>query len=470
MARHSTVFERQRPSEALVDHALSGVRDDCFWLDDVTRVEYPRLPADTRADLVVVGGGYCGLWTALLAKQRDPGRRVVLLEGHCVGWAASGRNGGFCEASITHGEENGRSRWPTEYPTLEEMGRANLASIAETVERFGMEVEYEATGELAVAVEPHQVDELRASGAELLEGPALRRLVNSPTYLAGVLDPDCALVHPAKLALELARVATELGVEIFEHSPVLDLGADARTGPVSVHTAAGVVRAERVALATNVFPALLKRYRPFTVPVWDFALMTEPLSAEQRAAIGWSDRFGIGDLANQFHYYRQTRDHRILFGGYDAIHHPGRQLHRRHEQRPATFRLLAAHLLTTFPQLEGIRFTHQWGGAIDTSTRFAAFYGTGFGGRVAHAAGFTGLGVGATRFAGNVLLDLLAGEKTERTALEMVRKLPLPFPPEPFASIGIELTRRSLDSADHRQGHRNLWLRTLDHFGLGFDS
>jgi len=129
-----------------------------------------------------------------------------------------------------------------------------------------------------------------------------------------------------------------------------------------------------------------------------------------------------------------------------------------------------SHLLTTFPQMEGVRVTNTWGGVIDTSTRFCAFFGQAYGGRVAHAAGFTGLGVGATRFKADVLLDLLDGLDTERTRLEMVRRKPVPFPPEPFARAGIELTRWSLESADHHQGRRNLWLRTLDRLGLGFDS
>jgi len=178
----------------------------------------------------------------------------------------------------------------------------------------------------------------------------------------------------------------------------------------------------------------------------------------------------MDDLANQFHYYRLSADNRILFGGYDAVYRFGGRLDHSHEQRPETHRRLASHLLTTFPQLEGLRVTHQWAGAIDTSTQFCAFYGLARQGRVAHAAGFTGLGVGATRFAGDVLLDLLDGKPTGRTRLEMVRRKPWPFPPEPIASLGIQATRWSLDRADHRQGRRNLWLRTLDRLGLGFDS
>jgi glycine/D-amino acid oxidase-like deaminating enzyme len=227
---------------------------------------------------------------------------------------------------------------------------------------------------------------------------------------------------------------------------------------------------DRVALATNVFPSLLRRSRLLTVPVYDYVLMTEPLTSGQRAAIGWAKRQGVGDLANQFHYARLTRDDRVLYGGYDAIYHTGRKVRASYEDRAESHRRLASHFFTTFPQLEGLRFSHRWAGAIDTSTQFAAFHGLARRGRVAYAAGFTGLGVGATRFAAEVMLDRLAGLDTERTRLSMVRHKPLPFPPEPVASLGINLTRWSLDRADHRLGERNLFLRTLDRAGLGFDS
>src|SRR5262249_61649088 len=118
----------------------------------------------------------------------------------------------------------------------------------------------------------------------------------------------------------------------------------------------------------------------------------------------------------------------------------------------------------------GLRFSHAWGGAIDTCTRFCAFFGQAYAGRAAYALGFTGLGVGATRFGAEVMLDLLDGLDTERTRLRMVRKKPMPFPPEPLAWAGIQMTRRSLAQADRNQGARNVWLRTLDKLGLGFDS
>jgi len=345
---------------------------------------------------------------------------------------------------------------------------ANLNAIETTVQQLGLACDYERTGELDVALEPHHVAELRASGAAVIERHDLRQMVDSPTYLAGLLDPDVALVHPAKLAAELARAAEDMGVEIFETSRATGLSTTG--GRVRVTTDRGEVTARHVALATNAFPSLLARYRWHTVPVYDYALMTEPLSAEQLASIGWEGRQGIGDMANQFHYYRLSKDNRILWGGYDAIYHYGRRIRREYERRPATFRTLAEHFFTTFTHLAGLRFTHRWAGAIDTSTRFCAFFGLARGGRVAHTAGFTGLGVGATRFGAEVMLDLLDGVDSERTRLEMVRRGPAPFPPEPLASLGIQATRWSLARSDHRGGQRNLWLRSLDALGLGFDS
>ena len=460
-----TVFERRPPSAAAVDHSLTGAAHEVFWLDGLGRPTHPELIDQHAADLVIVGAGYTGLWTAIRAKERDPGRRVVVVEAGQVGWAASGRNGGFCEASLTHGEENGRSRWPDEYDQLEQLGRANLAAIAATVDRYGMNVELERTGTLSVATEEHQIAWL-AGDRDVLDGPATRSLVDSPTFLAGSWDrQDTALVHPGKLALELARVATDLGVQIFERSRV-EVVED---GPV-VRTARGEVHADQIVLATNVFPSLLRRNRLQTVPVYDYVLVTEPLSTEQKAAIGWQGRQGVADLANHFHYYRLTADDRILFGGYDAVYHFGGKVRPAYEDRPETYARLASHLLTTFPQLEGIRISHRWAGAIDTCSRFCAFFGTARQGRVAYAAGFTGLGVGASRFAADVMLDLLGGVPTERTELAMVRERPLPFPPEPLASLGIRLTDWSMHRADHRQGRRNLLLKTLDALGMGFDS
>ena len=467
---HQTAYERHAPDPRQVTRALAPAEQGVFWLDDAgDAVARPPLTSTVGADLAVVGGGYLGLWAALLATRRDPGRRVVLVEGETLGWAASGRNGGFCEASITHGEANGRSRWPEEYDELERLGVENLDALERDIETLGIDCQWERTGVLSVAIEPHQIEWLGDAG--VLDAAATRAQIDSPLFLAGSWEKEhTALVHPGRLARELGRVAAEAGVEIFEGSSVVGIDSSGSGGPVTLRTARGSVRADKVVLATNVFPSLVRRTRPLTVPVYDYVLMTEPLSDAQLASIGWANRQGLADLANQFHYSRLTRDNRILYGGYDAVYFRGGRLKAAYEDRPETFARLASHLLATFPQLEDITFTHKWAGAIDTCTRFAPYFGRARQGRVAYSAGFTGLGVGSTRFAAEVLLDLLGEGETERTGLEMVRRKPLPFPPEPAAALGINLTRWSLDRADHREGRRNPFLRTLDRLGLGFDS
>jgi glycine/D-amino acid oxidase-like deaminating enzyme len=460
-------------------HSIADVQYAPFWLADPAKpAPEPALVGDAHCDLLVVGGGYTGLWTALIAKERDASLDVVLLEGKEIGWAASGRNGGFCAASLTHGFLNGLERWPNELRALERLGRENLDAIEAAVRRYEIDCDWERTGELDVATEPHQIEELRegarlmreyGADAEFLDADAVRAEVDSPTFLAGIWHrDDVAMVHPAKLAWGLKRACRQLGVRIFEHSPATDL-APSGAG-MAARTPYGRVFARHVALGTNIFPTLVRRVRPFLAPVYDYALMTEPLSAEQLASVGWKNRQGLGDSNNQFHYFRLSADNRILWGGYDAVYHYGGKVRDEYDHRPETYLKLADHFFTAFPQLEGLRFSHAWGGAIDTCSRFSAFFGTAHRGRVSYALGYTGLGVGATRFGAEVMLDLLAGERTERTGLDMVRHKPLPFPPEPVKWMGIEMTRWSLDRADHNAGKRNLWLRTMDALGLGFDS
>jgi glycine/D-amino acid oxidase-like deaminating enzyme len=465
-------------SDGLISAALASAQPGSFWLQDQSGpTPEPGLGASLRCDLAVVGGGYSGLWTALRAKERDPATRVVLLEARRVGWAASGRNGGFCAASLTHGYSNGLARFPDELAQLHRLGRENLDGIAATLARYGLDAEFERSGELTVAVRPWQVEALREEVAlrpaqddvRLLDEAAVRAEVHSPTYLAAVRDPaGSALVHPAKLAWELKRACLSAGAEIFEHTPVIGLERD--SAGVVLRTDHGRVSAAKVALATNVFPSLLRRVRPFIVPVYDYVLVTEPLSPDQLAGIGWRSRQGIADAGNQFHYYRLTADNRILWGGYDAVYYFGKRVRDEYDHRVSTYRRLARHFFTTFPQLAGLRFSHRWGGAVDASTRFCVFFGTAMGNRVAYAAGYTGLGVGASRFGADVMLDLLDGRPTERTELQMVRSRPKPFPPEPVSYLGIQATRWSLDQADRHHGRRNAWLRALDRLGVGFDS
>jgi len=450
-----------------------------FWLDQPDApLPEPALTGADAAELAVIGGGFSGLWTALLAKERDPARVVVLLEGRRIAWGATGRNGGFCSASLTHGISNGLDRFATEIDTLERLGRQNLDQIEQAIVDYGIDCDFARTGELSVATADWQLGGLADAAAAarklggdvcLLDAGQVRSELNSPTYLGGMWDRDgCATLDPARLAWGLRRACLQAGVRIYEHTPVRAIEPGRRS--LALRTPAGVVRADRVALATGAFAPLLRRLRYYVVPVYDYVLVTKPLTAAQLASIGWQHRQGVGDSGNQFHYYRLTADNRILWGGYDAVYYYGSKIAASLDQRPETFAALADHFYATFPQLDGIEFTHSWGGVIDTCTRFCAFFGTAHDGRLGYVAGHTGLGVGASRFGANVMLDLLSGERTELTELELVRTKPLPFPPEPLRAAGIGLTRWSLARADRNGGRRNLWLRGLDRAGLGFDS
>ncbi len=450
-----------------------------FWLDSPERpAATDPLSGKSEADLAVVGGGLSGLWAAVLAKERDSDRDVVLLEGERVAQAASGRNGGFVIASLTHGFENAVTRYPDEVVALERLGLENFAEVIATIDRYGIDCQLETTGELTVALEPHEVDWLTESAAgqrthghdiEIWDRDRIQAEVASPLYLGAAFDRSgSALVNPARLCWGLQRAARELGVRIHEGTWVRSVAS--RNDGVVLQTDSGSVHSKRAILATSAFKGLVGAVRRRIVPVYDYVLVTEPLSATQRESIGWRGRQGIGESATQFHYYRQTVDHRILWGGYDAIYELGGRVRERHYQRDASFALLAQHFFANFPQLEGTRFTHRWGGAIDTCSRFFSFAGTAHGGRVAYTVGHTGLGVCASRFGAGLALDLADNANSEPARLRSMQDRPTPFPPEPLRWAAIELTRNRLDAADRNAGKRGLWLRILDRLGLGFDS
>jgi glycine/D-amino acid oxidase-like deaminating enzyme len=444
-----------------------------FWLDTLPeRPPHPPLEETLDADLCIVGGGYTGLWAALYAKELDPAREVVLLEATRCGNGASGRNGGFLESSLTHGTSNGLARFPQELETIERLGRENFAGLIGDTERLEIDAELEQTGDLLVALEPRELDDLadetnlmRRFGhrVELLDGEQVRAQITSKKFIGALWTrTGSALVNPGRLADGLRACAVRAGVRIHEHSPVREL-----RDRVSVVTDGGIVHARGVVLATSAYPPLVRAIRRYVAPVYDYVLVTEPVDL---SAIGWRGRQGLSDMGNQFHYSRLTGDGRILWGGYDAVYRYGGPVGPRLDDHDPTFAKLSQHFFTIFPQLEGVRFTHRWGGAIDTCSRFSVFFGRALGGRVAYALGYTGLGVGASRFGGRVALDLLDGRATEATALKLVQSRPVPFPPEPLRSAVIQLTRSRLAAADRNDGRRGVWLRTLDRLGLGFDS
>ena len=459
---------------------LSHMQPQLYWLDaDPLEPEpHATLIGETTTDLCIVGAGYTGLWTALLAKEKNPERNVVIIEQLETGAGASGRNGGFCSYSLTHGFMNGYSRFKDEMAIIERLGRENLEAIEATIKKYGIDCQFELTGEISVANEEWQMEDLIeianlrnsfGDSVQILSKEEMQARVHSPISVGGLWDPDgTALIDPARLVWGLEQACIKSGVVIYENTSALWL--ERASKGIIVHTPYGTVYAQKVALATNIYRSLIRRAKKYVVPVYDFQLVTEPLTPEQMASIGWKNREGLSEAGNQFHYYRLTKDNEILWGGYDAIYNFRGKVRHEYETSAETYAHLAQAFLETFPQLKGIKFTHGWGGAIDTCSRFTQFWGKAYRGKVSYVMGYTGLGVGASRFGAQVMLDLLDGEDNERTRLSMVKKKPLPFPPEPFKFIFIRLTQWSLNKSDQNQGKRNLWLKFLDFFGLGFDS
>jgi glycine/D-amino acid oxidase-like deaminating enzyme len=455
-----------------------GRRGVSSWLDG-DGPHGPPLVADVRADIVIVGAGFTGLWTALQLTERDPSLDVVVLEAAVVGYGASGRNGGFVDPSLTHGIHNGLAHYPGEIDELVRLGAENYAELVAFVAEHDIDCHLASVGSIDVATEAWQLADLEESAevharagerVTLLSAEEVRKEVDSPTYLGGLHRPDGGgLVDPGALVRGLARVALERGVTIHEGSPVV--GIDPRGTGVVVRTAAGAVTADRAVLATNAYShTVLPRTGRWFVPVYDYVLLTAPLTDEQLGRIGWHNRQGLADAANQFHYYRLTPDQRILWGGYDAIYRFGSPVGPAQDHRRATYDLLASHFRATFPQLDDVPFERWWGGAIATTSRFTVTFGEELDGRVVWALGYTGLGVATTRFAATVLRDRLLDPSSPLLELDLVRTKPFPFPPEPLRFVGVELTRRAIARADRREGRRGPWLKTLDRFGIGFDS
>ncbi|QYY80492.1 MULTISPECIES: NAD(P)/FAD-dependent oxidoreductase [Pseudomonas] len=459
------------------NRSLANAQPHPVWQETkIPATAAPRLTGEVKCDIAIVGGGFVGLWTALMARQRRPEAAIVVLEAGRCGSEASGRNGGFCAPSISHGVSNALKRWPKEAEQLVRLGKENLVEFERDLRRFGMDVEFERSGKLTVASQPWQVEGLRSMkrnyerfgiSCEYLDGERLKSLLDSPAYVAGMFEPNYALLNPVKMVSELRRVCLAQGVQLFEHSPVTALRQDGLHQVLE--TGLGAVKAAKVALATNIAPPLLGSLRSKVIPVFDYALATRPLDDAQLRAIGWSGRYGIADCGNQFHYLRKTEDNRILWGGYDAIYHFASRRDEALTQRPESFAALARQFQATFPALADITFSHAWGGIIDTSARTTFFCGTSSNGRVAYAQGFTGQGVSASRFAALTMLDLLEGKSTERTKLAMTSTAPFPFPPEPLRYVGVSLAQRSLAREDIT-GHRDWLLKGFDALGIGFDS
>ncbi|MFV1999861.1 MAG: NAD(P)/FAD-dependent oxidoreductase, partial [Acidimicrobiia bacterium] len=312
-----------------IQRAVAAAEAKVFWIDNRDVPERAdSLEGGFDADLVVVGSGFSGLWAALQAVTDSPGRNVVVVDAETTGFGASSRNGGFLEASLTHGLANGVSHWPDEIETLERLGDRNFTEIIDLIRREALDVGLEVTGATEVATQAWHLEEIATAldlhtaygqSARILDTAAMRQRLDSPTYLAGLFVPEgTAIIHPARLAWGLRTLAERGGVTFFDDSPVARIERDGSL--LIARTSTGNVSARKVLVATNAYGGPVKRMRRYIAPVYDYVLMTEPLSTEQMASLGWEGREGVSDVSNQFHYYRLTTDNRVLWGGYDAVY------------------------------------------------------------------------------------------------------------------------------------------------------
>ncbi|HFB65885.1 MAG TPA: FAD-dependent oxidoreductase [Aeromonadales bacterium] len=452
-----------------------------LWHDaDIMPEPLPPLSQDTHCELLIVGGGFTGLWAALQAKERRPEVDILLIEQTFIGDGASGRCGGFLNTSLAHGETNTEYQFPGEADKIEALGVQNMLEFIQTLERYQIDARYEQVGAMEVALDKDAKQRLyqlykscKRDGDDVVwfDTNAVREQVNSPAFYAGLWYRDGldGVIDPARLCWGLKETLIKLGVRIYESTKLQSLQSLNKKSMKAVCGQAEI-HADKVLLATNAFPAVLGKIKRSIIPVWDYQIATEPLTEEQLNAIGWhKTRHALSDFNNMFHYFRLTKDNRITWGGGGAVrYYFNNGTDKKYEHAPERYEQLAEEFFHTFPQLKGIRFSNKWGGIIATSSRFCMVPGTAYGGRVAWAVGYTGHGVGASRFGARIAIELLGYQPSDILKMQFVRKKAMPWAPEPLRWIGVKLTQSALVKADKNGGKRGLWLKLLDKMNLGF--
>ena len=439
-----------------------------WWLEEVLAIPgfsgppCPPLRGDTTADVVVLGGGYTGMWTAWFLKERDPGTDVVLLEQGICGGGPSGRNGGFCNAL-----------WEETDLLVEELGEEGARRTALAAERTVPEIGewcaandvdawFRPAGHLGVSTSEAQdgawrgtVETAEHLGSDWfveLTPEEVRARCDSPLFRGGVLTPRAATVQPARLARGLRRVLLERGVRIFEGSPVRRFRGGS---PVEVETPSGHVRAGAGVFGLGAYAARLRRFRRTILPRGTYIVLTEPIP-DRLDELGWTDGVGLYDFRTALHYVRTTQDGRIAFGAASSRAGLGTGLGPRLRYDEVSVARLLKDFARWFPSLADVGFDCAWGGPMDVTGLHVPFFGTFQPGNLHYGLGFTGGGVGPCRLAGRVLSGLALGVDDEHTTLPLVGLEPKPFPPEPFRSPGALLTHEAIVRKDEAedQGRR----------------
>ena len=433
-----------------------------YWIEEAgTPAPRPSLAGHREADVLVVGGGYTGMWTAWYARQLEPEAQIVLLEAEEVcGHGPSGRNGGFCNA-MWFSLASMRDRWGAEGA----LSTAHAAQAAvERIERFCAEQEVDAwfrpAGYVQVSTTPaHDCSWLNAVEAcrELGVPEMLRTLsrdevaerCKSPAFRAGAESPTSATVQPARLALGLREQLLKAGVEIYESTAVRSF-REAGDG-VEARTAGGSVRAARGVLAIgSAAKARRGPLRGRLTVASSHIVLTEPVP-DVLEQLGWTGGECITDSRSLLHYFRTTKDSRIAFGWGGGRIAMGARTKGRAELDAAVIAGAADHLHDYFPQLRGRQITHAWGGPIDASPTHLPAVTTLGQGNAFVAAGYTGNGVGPSNMVGRTLASLSLDQSDEHTHLAFIDHKTPRVPPEPFHWIGGESIRFAIEKKEEAE-------------------
>ena len=435
---------------------MRPIEQASYWL--ATRTPQPSEPLTGKieADVAIIGAGFTGLWTAHFLRELDPSLNVVVVEQGVAGYGGSGRNAGMISVCLDHSHELAAAHFGQE--EADRLAKLGLQNIEELAAFAGNECDFERTGQLHVALTPSQAEACRAmTHGRFLNAEETRAELNSPLYLGAGFVSGGGIINPVKLVDKLRR-----GLTLFERSTVTGIDRN------RVTTATGSVTAEKIVLATNayshhLFPKLLRHF----IPLYDYILVSEPLTPAQPAAIGWQHRQGVTDLRTFFNYYRLTADNRILWGTSEAIYYPKNRVDEACDHSEPHYESLRESFARHFPQLAGLKWDYAWGGPIATTTRLTPFFGTI--GQVIYALGYTGHGIGTTRVAGKILAHMAFAQPNDLLNLKMVQRKPFPYPPEPVRSWAVNTVTKSLRRVDAGE-KPGLLLRVLDVLGIGFSS
>jgi gamma-glutamylputrescine oxidase len=391
---------------------------DNYWFNTVdleNQVINEPLRGSHKADVVIVGGGFTGLSAAYHIRQKFPEKHIVLLEGACCGYGASGRNGGFCITTDLLNDEAD----PEQRQKNLEVSSYGLKFIKRMISEYGVECDLEENGMLEVALNSKHVrgleefqSYLSSYGLEttLLRGDELRNEIKSPRFIAGLNNPHGAILNPAKLVREMKRVVEEVSVEVRERTVVTRI-TPGKTNHID--TELGDIRAPILVIALNAYAHKLGFFKNRVFPISVFQVATEPLNNSQLESIGWGNRQGLSDMRTLFSYLVLTKDNRIVMGGSDFAYYDNDDLCSGNDK---TFtHSIIKDLFNSFPQLEGLGIDHAWGGTTTYTLNESPSVGVmGDHQNIYYGVGLSE-GVPTTQTFGRIIADLMAGESNEFT-------------------------------------------------------